>query len=107
MVDVGVFAAKAFNDPEKWNHQAVGIAGDELTIQQLNQSFSKATGKPAPQAYWFLGSALTTMVTELKLMLGWFASDGYKANIKERRKEHPGMLCMERWLVERSGFKTG
>ncbi|KAI0834521.1 NAD(P)-binding protein [Hypoxylon sp. FL0890] len=104
--DIGVFAAKAFAEPERWNLRAVGLAGEELTWEQLNTSFSNTTGSPVPVTFWFLGSVLTYMVTEVSLMIGWFASDGYKANIAARRKDHPELLTMERWLVKESLFET-
>ncbi|KAI0844546.1 NAD(P)-binding protein [Daldinia vernicosa] len=104
--DIGIFAAKAFADPDRWNRRAVGLAGDELSWEQLNASFAKATGSPVPVSYWFLGSALTYMVTEMALMIGWFASDGYKADATARRKDHPQMLTLEEWLVKESPFET-
>ncbi|KAI1799149.1 NAD(P)-binding protein [Daldinia bambusicola] len=104
--DIGAFAAKAFADPERWNRRAVGLAGDELSWEQLNASFAKATGFPVPVSYWFFGSALTYMVTEMGLMIGWFASDGYKADVTARRKDRPELLTMEEWLVKESPFET-
>ncbi|KAK0707973.1 hypothetical protein B0H67DRAFT_495474 [Lasiosphaeris hirsuta] len=102
--DIGVFAAKAFSKPSEWNHRAVGLAGDELTMEQLSAAFARATGSPAPISYWFLGSALTYAVEEMGLMIGWFASDGYKADIAARRRDHSGLLTMEEWLVKKSPF---
>ncbi|KAI4591434.1 hypothetical protein KJ359_012574 [Pestalotiopsis sp. 9143b] len=104
--DIGIFAAKAFQNPEKWHNRAIGLAGDELTLQQMSGVFERATGSPLPMTYSFLGSVLTYMVTELKLMIGWFADEGYRADIRERRAEHPQMLTMEQWLKEESGFTT-
>ncbi|OTB04797.1 hypothetical protein M426DRAFT_57867 [Hypoxylon sp. CI-4A] len=104
--DIGIFAAKAFAEPERWNWKAIGLAGDELTWEELNVSFSNATGSPVPETYSFFGSALTYMVTEMSLMIGWFASDGYKANIAARREEHPNMLTMEKWLLHESSFEA-
>ncbi|KAK3342263.1 hypothetical protein B0H65DRAFT_509414 [Neurospora tetraspora] len=105
--DIGVFAAKVFDDPEDWNHTAVGLAGDELTVDQLSRAFSKATGYPVPLTYSLAGSLLTFLSKELGLMIGWFASEGYKADIEARRKELPGMLTMEEWLLKKSQFSTG
>ncbi|KAK3987952.1 putative negative transcriptional regulator [Cladorrhinum sp. PSN332] len=102
--DIGVFASKAFEDLQKWNRKAIGLAGDELTVEQLSKAFAKATGNPAPMTFWFLGSALTYAVKEMGLMIGWFASDGYKADIAARRRDHPGMLTMEQWLEKKSGW---
>ncbi|KAK6073675.1 nucleoside-diphosphate-sugar epimerase family protein [Seiridium cupressi] len=102
--DIGVFAAKAFDNPEDWSKRAVGLAGDELTVDQMNSAFEKATGSPVPMAFWFLGSFLTYMVTELRLMIGWFADEGYKASIKQRQADYPQLLTLEQWLKEESDF---
>lgn len=75
-------------------------------MQQLNDSFEKATGSSIPMSFWFLGSFLTYMVTELKLMIGWFADEGYKANVRERQADYPQLLTMEQWLREESEFTT-
>ncbi|KAK3361465.1 hypothetical protein B0T24DRAFT_109327 [Lasiosphaeria ovina] len=104
--DIGVFAAKAFANPAEWNHRAVGLAGDELTIEQLSRAFTRATGSPAPITYSLLGSALTFAVKEMGTMIAWFASNGYGADIAARRKDYPGLLTMEQWLKEKSGFAT-
>merc|ERR1711977_407576 len=44
--DIGIFAALAFKNPQQYNHKAIGLAGDELTHQQLSQAFEKKTGQP-------------------------------------------------------------
>lgn len=104
VADIGVFTAKAFAEPEKWGRRAVGLAGDELTMEQLNAAFEKALGEPVPVTYWFFGSALTGLMREMGTMLEWFASHGYGVNIEELRKEHPGLLTMEEWLAKKSKF---
>jgi uncharacterized protein YbjT (DUF2867 family) len=106
VADIGVFAAKAFAEPEKWDWKAVGLAGDELTMEQLNEAFEKVFGEPVPATYWFFGSALTGLMREMGAMLGWFASHGYGVNIDELRKEYPGLLTMEEWLAKKSRFKA-
>ncbi|RYO80456.1 hypothetical protein DL764_009896 [Monosporascus ibericus] len=102
--DIGIFATKAFVEPERWNRKAVGLAGDELTFRELGAAFEKVTGRSVPEAHWIFGSVLTFMVTELRLMIAWFASDGYKADTKSRRREHPELLTMEEWLRKESLF---
>jgi uncharacterized protein YbjT (DUF2867 family) len=103
--DIGFFAAQAFTHPEEWNHKARGLAGDELTFPQISKAFENATGTPAGTTFWGLGSVLTYMVTELGHMIGWFASDGYKADISNLRSIHPKMMNMETWL-KKSAFAT-
>lgn len=104
--DIGVFAAKAFADPKKWNHKAVGLAGDELTFDELSEAFQSTTGSQAGTTFGFLGSFLKYMVTEMGIMLDWFGSDGYGANISALKKEHPELLSMKEWIQEKSDFKT-
>ncbi|KAI0199897.1 hypothetical protein F4808DRAFT_471079 [Astrocystis sublimbata] len=103
--DIGVFAAKAFADPKSWNHRAVGLAGDELSFDEMSEWFQRVTNEPAPSTFSFLGSALTFVSSELRLMIGWFKSDGYNADIEERRVDHPAMLTFGTWLETESPFE--
>jgi uncharacterized protein YbjT (DUF2867 family) len=43
--DTGAFAAAAFNNPERFNGQVIDLAGDELTIGEIAESITQATGK--------------------------------------------------------------
>ncbi|KAF2704286.1 NmrA family protein [Pleomassaria siparia CBS 279.74] len=102
--DIGLFAAKAFHDPQQWNGKAEGLAGDELTFEELSGCFERATGSPAPVSYGVLGSVLMYMVTELNIMITWFATDGYGADVGRLKREESNVCDFERWLKERSGF---
>ncbi|KAF2656086.1 NAD(P)-binding protein [Lophiostoma macrostomum CBS 122681] len=104
--DIGLFAASAFRDPEKWNARAEGLAGDELTFEEMSGCFERATGSPAPATFGMLGSALLWAVTELNLMITWFGTDGYGADIKKLKSEEKELCDFERWLKERSDFVT-
>ncbi|KAI0436452.1 hypothetical protein F4803DRAFT_224606 [Xylaria telfairii] len=104
--DIGVFAAKAFTDPQTWNHKAAGIAGDEMNFDEMNEWFQLVTGQPAPATFSFFGSALTFLVPELRVMMGWFWRDGYCADIKACRGEYPELLTFGRWLEEESAFEN-
>ncbi|KAI0430489.1 hypothetical protein F5Y09DRAFT_355996 [Xylaria sp. FL1042] len=103
--DIGAFATLAFTDPKKWDRKAVGLAGDELNFREMSDSFKSVTGEPAPVAYAFLGSALTFMVPELRVMISWFASDGYHADIQACREDHP-LLTLAEWLDQESSFES-
>ncbi|EMC99356.1 hypothetical protein BAUCODRAFT_31675 [Baudoinia panamericana UAMH 10762] len=102
--DIGVFAKIAFEDSEKFNHKAMGLAGDELTQDQLSKAFLNATGEAMDGTFWFLGSFLKFMVAELGTMINWFGSDGYKANVPELRKLHPGLMDLQTWIEKESNF---
>lgn len=102
--DIGLFGAKAFQDSEAWNTRAEALAGDELTFDELNGCFERVTGSPAPVTFGILGSLLKWAVTEVNVMVTWFATDGYGADINKLRREDPELCGFERWLKERSGF---
>lgn len=102
--DIGVFAAMAFEKKDEWKGRAVGITGDELNMEELALAFRRATGKEAPAAWWGLGSLLTAVASELRAMIGWFSTGGYRANVEKRRAEHSGLLTMEQWLIKESKF---
>ncbi|CAI6337432.1 unnamed protein product [Periconia digitata] len=104
--DIGLFAAKAFRDPEAWNARAEGLAGDELTWEEFNGCWERATGYPVPATYGFLGSALKWAVGEVRVMINWFGTDGYGVNVARLRQEEKELCGFERWLKERSGWKN-
>ncbi|KAH9868907.1 hypothetical protein J1614_007982 [Plenodomus biglobosus] len=104
--DIGLFAARAFRENEKWNGRAEGLAGSELTIDEMNACFERVIGSPLPATYGFLGSALMYMVTEMKVMITWFAEEGYGVDIAKLKKEEPRLSDFETWLREKSGWKS-
>ena len=103
--DIGIFAAKAFREPEAWKSRAEGLAGSELTMEEMDGCFQRAIGQPVPYAFSFMGSALMWAVTEVNLMINWFADEGYGVDIARLKKEEPQLCDFERWLKERSGWK--
>ncbi|KAL6406464.1 nucleoside-diphosphate-sugar epimerase family protein [Ilyonectria robusta] len=103
--DIGFFGAEAFHNPSTWNKKAVGLAGDELTFSQLSQSFERATGAPVGTALGLLGKALKHGVPEVGIMVDWFKQDGYKANMAEVKRIHPGVMTMEDWVKDSAFVK--
>lgn len=104
--DIGWFAAEAFQHPKEWNQRALGLAGDQFNFKEMSQHFENTTGYPAGTTFSLLGSTLMYMVTELGIMIRWFGSDGYGADVKSLRAMNPKLLDFETWLREKSGFKT-
>lgn len=102
--DIGAFAAMAFDKPDEWNHEAIGLAGDDLDVDEVNKAFKNTTGSPLGTTFGFLGSTLMYMVGELGTMIRWFKTDGYGADIEKLRKLYPGTLTMEQWIREKSSF---
>ena len=103
--DIGIFGARAFREHEKWNARAEGLAGDDLTMDEMSGCFERAIGSPVPATYGVFGSALMWAVTEVNFMITWFGAEGYGAEIEKLKKEEPKLCDFETWLRERSGWK--
>jgi uncharacterized protein YbjT (DUF2867 family) len=96
--DIGAFAARAFADPDAWIGRSVEIAGDEMTMTKLAQTFSRVIGREVRyvQVPW---EAFEQQVgEELTVMYRWFESDGYEADIAALRALQPGLVGVESFL---------
>ncbi|WWC72844.1 uncharacterized protein I206_106808 [Kwoniella pini CBS 10737] len=60
--------------------------------------------KGVPTTSTFLGTIFKYAMKYYESMLDWFASDGYRADIEECKKVHPGMISMEDWLKEDKAY---
>ncbi|KAM7190867.1 hypothetical protein V8F20_009551 [Naviculisporaceae sp. PSN 640] len=103
--DIGIFAAKALTEPEKWKGKAFALAGDSLTLDEAKANFKSVTGKDLPQTFGFLGGALLWAVSDVGLMFEFFEKEGYGADIEARRKDVPDLQDFETWLKESSKWK--
>jgi uncharacterized protein YbjT (DUF2867 family) len=103
-VDIGFFAAQAFINPHQYSGKAIALAGDELTFPQIDETFKKVTGSGSGATYGFLGKGLLWGVSELGVMMKWFETDGYAADIPALKKTDPELLNFETWLGTRSGW---
>jgi uncharacterized protein YbjT (DUF2867 family) len=96
--DVGAFAALAFQHPDKWLNREIDLAGDELTMLEAAQVFSRVIGQqvnyeqvPWQQFREFAGEEITTMYQ-------WFNNVGYSADIAAVRREYTGTKTLEQYL---------
>lgn len=103
--DIGMFGARAFREPKEWNARAEGLAGSELSMDEMSECFERAIGQPVPYAFSFMGSALMWAVAEVNVMIHWFADEGYGVDIARLKREEPKLCDFERWLKERSRWR--
>jgi uncharacterized protein YbjT (DUF2867 family) len=103
-VDIGYFAAQAFINPHEYSGKAIGLAGDELTFPQIEEAFKRVTGSGSGATYGFIGKGLMWGVRELGVMMEWFRTDGYRADILPLKKKNPELLDFETWLGTSSGW---
>src|ERR671917_2699708 len=96
--DIGVFAAMALEDPDKWIGRDVDLAGDELTMPEIAGTFSRVIGRDVDyfQVPW--EGFEEQMGEEYAFMYRWFNDHGYEANIAALRDEYPGLASFEQYL---------
>nr|WP_237446487.1 NmrA/HSCARG family protein [Shimazuella alba] len=95
--DIGVFARKVLENPKQYTGKALEIAGDELTVKQLEDKISKYFGIPAQSPTSAPESAHEHDGVKATL---FFIKEGYKADIKSLRQLHPQLLNFESWLYQ-------
>ncbi|TIB13259.1 hypothetical protein E3P89_01330 [Wallemia ichthyophaga] len=90
--DIGRVAATALKHPERYNGRSIPLAGEELSISDIQNAYNTAHGAPAWKAYLpsFTPSLLSN---DFSKMFYWFRSDGYKANIPALREEFPAIAA--------------
>jgi uncharacterized protein YbjT (DUF2867 family) len=98
VTDIGWFAARALEDPERYAGRVIPLAGDELTVPQFVAAIKQSTGHgqwvaPIPK---FVPNHV--MPEEYGNMFKWLREQGFKADIPALRKEHPTMLTFADWL---------
>jgi uncharacterized protein YbjT (DUF2867 family) len=98
--DIGFFAAEAFHNPETWKGKALGIAGDELNFDQVDELVKKVTGQPVPTTYRFVWKLLNLLVSELGIMVEWFRDEGFGVDIAKLRELNPNLTNMETFLKD-------
>ncbi|KAK8105557.1 uncharacterized protein PG998_003967 [Apiospora kogelbergensis] len=96
--DIGWFAAQALLQPAAYAGRSVTIAGDELTLSDLRQTFKQKTGRDMPETFQFVAHLLFWFSEELGSMFRWFHDEGFGADLPALRKEHPALQAWGDWL---------
>jgi uncharacterized protein YbjT (DUF2867 family) len=96
--DIGVFAAMAFENPGEWIGREVDLAGDEMTMPQIADTFSRVIGRQVDyfQVPW--DQFEEQMGEEYTVMYRWFDEHGYEADIAALKEKHPGLVAFEQYL---------
>jgi len=93
--DVGGFASLAFEDKGWWKGKAMEIAGDERTMPEVAEAFSRTIGIPVKHVQTRLD---TITNADSRAMNAWFQKEGYRADLDELRKIRPQTMDLERWM---------
>ncbi len=91
------FAALAFEQPTSFIGKALEIAGDELSMTELAETFSRVMKRTIE----FVELPMEQMIQgdpEIALMFEWFNTHGYQAVLPALRALYPALLTLETWL---------
>lgn len=95
--DIGAFSAIVFDKPDVFLGKTIELAGDELTLTQIAETFGRVIGRPVK-----LVSAQTPEAEqptpEQIAMNQFFNGKGYDADIEAIRKIYPGLRTLEQYL---------
>lgn len=94
--DIGRWVGLAFSAPDKYLGQAIEIAGDELTYDEIQSVWEKQ--KEKRQFCLRLPRFLISMMGEAGTMFLWFGTHGYQANINACKEQAGSMRTFDQWL---------
>ncbi|PZG01649.1 NmrA/HSCARG family protein [Micromonospora deserti] len=97
LIDIGRIAADAFDKPAEFIGKKIEIAGDELTVRQIAEVFTKVDGIPTRFERQPI-EKLRIEAEEVANMFDWFNEKGYQADIAALRERYPQLLTLEAWL---------
>lgn len=101
--DIGAFVGLAFEHPGHWHNRAFELAGDELSMTQLAEAFSRASGRDVRyrQASW--DEFEQRAGREMTVMYRWFEEKGYSVDIAAVRRNYAELTTFNRWLSQKWG----
>lgn len=96
--DVGAYAALAFDDRDEWLGGEVDIAGDESTMSQVVETFTRVVGRPVEYSQMSWDHYREMAGEEYHDMFRWFQDVGYDVDLAARRRERPELTSFEEYL---------
>lgn len=94
--DIGAIAAVIFNNPDTYLGKELEIAGDELTIPEVAEIYSKVTGHKSQFAELPV-DVLISNSAEVGNMFKWFNEKGYRSDLGLMKEIHAGLTGFESW----------
>ena len=96
--DIGWFAARALEDPERYAGRVIPLAGDELNVADIIRTYKTVTGHKPWVAPIPAFVAKMMMPKEFADMFRWIREKGFEADIAKVRQEYPQMLTFAGWV---------
>ncbi|GAA5971958.1 hypothetical protein JCM8115_002205 [Rhodotorula mucilaginosa] len=99
--DIGEVAAQMLVDPETYAGRHIKLAGDELTMAQVRDTYARVEKHRVYKA-WFPSFVLYALPYDLRSMFTFFATKGLTADVAALRKEFPIMRTFEQYLRDKA-----
>jgi uncharacterized protein YbjT (DUF2867 family) len=96
--DIGAFAALAFEHPGHWKGRALELAGDEMSLQELAEVFTRELGHRVEYRQVPWDQFEQQAGRELTVMYRWLDEVGIRIDISAVRMEYRNLMTFERWL---------
>ena len=98
--DIGRFAALAFENPDQWIGENIGIAGDEITYLGLAELLSEITGRTITYVQTPRNEIVERATPEMMKGLEWNRTTTFSVDVDALREEYPWMMSLEEYLLE-------
>ncbi|MBI4235937.1 MAG: NmrA/HSCARG family protein [Chloroflexi bacterium] len=96
--DIGAFVAAAFLRPADFLGQAINIAGEEMTMAQVAESFSRTLGRPVAYAQMSPEEGRSRLSPEMLAMNAWYEREGYRVDVPALRARWGiPLMNLEQW----------
>lgn len=100
--DIGAIAAVAFENPGKWIGRTVELAGEERTMLQMAELFTRLLGRKVNYVQTSWDEFRQGAGEEITRMYRWFNDVGYHIDIAALRKEYPSLTPLEKALRQQN-----
>lgn len=96
--DIGVFAALAFADPDRYVGEAFELAGDELTVPEIADAISGALGRRVRYSQIPIAEIRRVDPVRAGSLERLYSQQPPRADIRALREAHPGLCDFRNWL---------
>ncbi len=96
--DLGAFVAETFAAPDQWLGQEVDLAGDELTMPEVAETFGHIIDKEVCHVQTGWEEFRQAAGEEIYEMYRWFEEEGYEADIEALRTKGHDLTSLGEYL---------
>ncbi len=110
--DIGQWTDAVFKNPQIFLGEAINIAGEEMTGEEMAALWQKIKGKGSPSVrYAMVPRRLINLIEhDIGLMANWIERAGYGADLKQLKtladELHITMTPLSDWLTEKAALRT-